>query len=176
MLKKHWSISWTFEQLSVIKTDQEFRAYAMSCKVETIERKDPIVKLEASESSIKDLFSNLFNEAKGFKYQITAKVLLKKYKLNGETEFAPDYFNWVTKTVINHRFILENYFQEILHLIDNWINKGSGWIVESIESQCINILTYRPLSRLFYISLPEKLKNPRKGLINIKKKDQKCFL
>ena len=82
----------------------------------------------------------------------------------------------MTKTVINHRFILENYFQEILYLIDNWINKGSGWVVESIESQYINILTYRPLSRLFYISLPEKLKNPRKGLINIKKKDQKCFL
>ena len=39
--------------------------------------------------SIKDLFSNLLNETKGFKNQITVKVLLKKYKLDGETEFAP---------------------------------------------------------------------------------------
>ena len=148
----------------------------MSYKVEIIERKDPIVQLEASESSIKDLFSNLLNETKGFKYQITANVLLKKYNLNGETEFAPDYFNSVTKTVINHRFRLENYFQEILYLIDNWNKKGSDWIVESIECQYINTSTYRPLSRIFKISLPEKLKNPRKGLINIKNKDQKCFL
>ena len=147
----------------------------MSYKVEIIERKDPIVQLEASESSIKDLFSNLLNETKGFKYQITANVLLKKYNLNGETEFAPDYFNSVTKTVINHRFRLENYFQEILYLIDNWNKKGSDWIVESIECQYINTSTYRPLSRIFKISLPEKLKNPRKGLINIKNKDQKCF-
>ena len=49
----------------------------MSYKVEIIERKDPIVQLEASKSSIKDLFSDLLNETKGFKYHITLKVLLK---------------------------------------------------------------------------------------------------
>ena len=97
----------------------------MSYKVEIIERKDPIVQLEASKSSIKDLFSDLLNETKGFKYQITVKVLLKKYKLNGEIEFALVYFNSVTKTVINHRFRLENAFQQILYLIDAWINKAS---------------------------------------------------
>ena len=51
-----------YEQLSVIKTDQAFRGYAMSYKVEIIERKDPIVQLEASKSVIKDLFSDLLNE------------------------------------------------------------------------------------------------------------------
>ena len=165
-----------YEQLSVIKTNQAFRGYAMSYKVEIIEKKDPIVQLEASKSSIKDLFSDLLNETKGFKYQITVKVLLKKYKLNGEIEFAPVYFNSLTKTVINYRFKLENYFQEILYLIDNWINKGSGWIVESIESQYINIPTYRPLSASSYTNLPVELRNPRKRLINVKNKDQRCFL
>ena len=81
------------EQLSIIKTDQAFSGYARSYKVEIVERKDPIVQLEASKLSIKDLFSNLINEMKGFKYQITVKVLLKKYKPNGEIEFAPVYFN-----------------------------------------------------------------------------------
>ena len=107
----------------------------MSYKVEIIERKDPIVQLEASKSSIKDLFSDLLHEIKDFKYQITVKILLKQYKHNGEIEFAPAYFNSLTKTVINHRFRLENSFQEILYMIDLWINKGSGWNVESIDSQ-----------------------------------------
>ena len=49
----------------------------MSCKVEIIERKSPIVQLEGSKSSIKDLFSDLLNETNGFKYQVTLKVLLK---------------------------------------------------------------------------------------------------
>ena len=132
-----------YERLSVIKTDQAFSGYARSYKVEIVERKDPIVQLEASKLSIKNLFSNLINEIKGFKYQITVKFLLKKYKPNGEIEFAPVYFNSVTKLVINHRFKLGESFQEILCMIDAWINEGSGWITESTESQNINILTYR---------------------------------
>ena len=65
--------------MSIIKTDQAFSGYARSYKVEIVERKDPIVQLEASKLSIKILFSNLINEIKGFKYQITVKVLLKKH-------------------------------------------------------------------------------------------------
>ena len=110
------------------------------------------------------------------KYQITVKVLLKEYKLNEEIEFAPVYFNSVTKTVINHRFRLENYFQEILYLTDVWINNRSGWNVESIEPQYISISTYRPLSGSFYMDLPVELRSLRKGLINIKSKDLKIFL
>ena len=68
-------------QLSIIKTDQAFSEYARSYKVEIVERKDPIVQLEASKLSIKNLFSNLINEMKGFKYQITVKVLLKNISL-----------------------------------------------------------------------------------------------
>ena len=63
---------------------------------------------------------------------------------------------------------LEHAFQEILYRIDAWINKGSGWIIESIESQYINISTYRPLVGSSYIDLSIELKHPRKGLINIK--------
>ena len=142
-----------YEHLRVIKTNQAFRGYGILYKVEIIERKDPIVQLEASKSSIKDLFSDLLNETKGFKYQITVKVLLKKYKLNGKIEFASVYFNSVTKAVINHRFRLENSFQEILYMIDVWINERSGWNVESFASQYINISTYRPLSESSYMNL-----------------------
>ena len=51
-----------YEQLSVIKTDQAFKGYAMSYKVKIVERKDPIVQLEASKLSIKNLFSDILNE------------------------------------------------------------------------------------------------------------------
>ena len=48
----------------------------MSYKVKITEKKDRILQLEASKSSIKDMFSDLLNETKGFKYHITVKVLL----------------------------------------------------------------------------------------------------
>ena len=162
--------------MSLIKTDQAFSGYAKSYNVETVERKDPIVPLEESKLSTKDLFSDLINGIKDFKYQNTVKVLLKKYNPNGEIEFAPVYFNSVTKLVINHRFKLNKSFQEILCRIDAWINKGSGWIAESIESQYINISTYKPLAGSYYIDLPIELHSPIKRLINIKNNDQKCFL
>ena len=50
----------------------------MNYKVKLVEERDPIRQLEASKSSIKDLFSDFLNERKGFKYQITLKVMLKK--------------------------------------------------------------------------------------------------
>ena len=61
-------------------------------------------------------------------------------------------------------------------MIDVWINNGSGWIIELIESQYINISTYRSLSGSSYMDLPVELRNPKKGLINIKNKDEKRFL
>ena len=46
-----------YEQLGIIKTDQVSSGYAMSYKVEKVEKKkDPVVQLEASRSIIKDLF------------------------------------------------------------------------------------------------------------------------
>ena len=54
----------------------------MSYKVEIINKKDPLAQLEASKSSIKDLFNDLLDEKEDFKYHITPKILPKKYKGN----------------------------------------------------------------------------------------------
>ena len=75
----------------------------------------------------------------------------------------------MAKTVINHRFKLESPFQKILYMIDVWI--GSGWNVESVEPQYINISTYRPLSGSSYMSLPVELRNPKK----VQKERSKMF-
>ena len=100
---------------------------------------------------------------------------MRKDKQNGEIEFAPVYFNSTTKTVINHKFDLDESFQEILYRIDNWTNEESCWIFESISPQYINISTYRLLIGSSFVKLPVELRNPRNGLINIKNNDQKCF-
>ena len=98
-----------------------------------MKKRDPTEQLEASKSSNKDLFSNLLDETKGFKYKITLKVMLKKYKPN----------------------------EEILYKIDSWISDGSGWIVELIKAQYINISTYRSLSRSSYVKLPVELRSQK---------------
>ena len=78
--------------------------------------------------------------------------------------------------MINHKFSVKDIFQEILQRIDNCINEGSGWIVELIKSQYINVSTYRPLSGSSYVKLPAELRSSKKGLINIKNDNQKYFI
>ena len=134
-----------YDELSITEVSKAFKRYARSYKVEIVDHKDPLVQLEASKSSIKDLFKDLLNEMKGFKYQITVAVLLRKEKGNGEIEYSSVYFNSMTKTVINSEFSLDKSFQEILYRIDNWINEGSGWVVESINGEYVNISMYSPL-------------------------------
>ena len=116
-----------FDELSIDKISKAFKRYARSFKIEIRDSKDPLVQLEDSKSSIKDLFEDLLDEIKGFKYQITVKVLLSKHKENRDIEFAVVYFNSTAKTVINSdKYMLDKSFQEVLYRIDNWINEGSG--------------------------------------------------
>ena len=107
-----------YKELNVIKTNHAFKGYAISYKVELVEKKDPFEQLEASKSSIKDLFCDFVNGTKGFQYQITLNAMLKKYKPK-KIEFTPLHFNSATKAVINHKFSLENAFQEIFYKTDN---------------------------------------------------------
>ena len=70
-----------YEELNVIKTNHAFREYAMSYKVELIFKKNPNKQKDVTKSSIKDLFNDLLNKTRGFKYQITLKVISKNTKV-----------------------------------------------------------------------------------------------
>ena len=84
---------------------------------------------------------------------------LSKEKINGDAEYTSVYLNSITKTIINldFEYSIDKSFEEILYRIDNWINEGSGWVVESINSEYINISKYAPLFGSSFIKLPDKL-------------------
>ena len=60
--------------------------------------------------------------------------------------------------------------------LDNWINEGSGWVIERVNDQYLNISQYAPLVGSSFIVLPGELRNPKKGLINLRNKDNTCFM
>ena len=86
------------------------------------------------------------------------------------------YFNSLLKTVINRRYHLNDSFEEILNLLDIWINEDSRWIIDKIEGLYINVANYEPLLGDSYIPLPKAINNSMKDLINLKNKDHKCFM
>ena len=75
------------DKLNVVKSLNAFRGYAKSYKVEIGDHKHPLVQLQASRSSIEDLFKDLLDEMKGFKYLITVAVWLRKANINGSIEY-----------------------------------------------------------------------------------------
>ena len=106
-----------YDELSIEKISKAFTRYARSYRTEIIDLKDPLVQLEPNKSSIKDLFKDLLVETNGFKYQITMKLLLRKYKVNGGIKF--DYIHFNSTTKINSEYGTDKYFQEILYKINN---------------------------------------------------------
>ena len=150
--------------------------YGRSYKIEIVDKKDVVVQLKGSEVVIKELFKDFLNELKDFKYQITLYVLLSEVKSNNETEYKSVYFNSLTKTVISDRYKLDDCFGEIIYGLETWVSHGSGWTVEEVISESLNISSYLPLSVSTYIKLPKELNHPMKGLINIQNDDNKCFL
>ena len=107
----------------------------------------------------KNLFEESLREKKGLRYIISVKITLKK----GINDNDP-------KTRLN------DSFEEILNLLDIWINEGSGWVIDEIKGLYINISNYEPLLGGSYIPLPKALNNSMKGLINLKNKDHQCVM
>ena len=132
-----------------------------------------------TESHLKDLLKTM----KGFKFIETLEVTFVKDSVDSKTGkrvsiYKTVFFNGKAKTItkaddIEHELNMSR--QEILNLIDKWVSEGSGWVIDRIDSHYLNITTYTPLHGSSYIELPTELRNLKKGLINMKNKDDKCF-
>ena len=72
--------------------------------------------------------------------------------------------------------LIEISEEEILNKIAEWISEGSNWVIDQVLDHYLNIINYQPLRGGSYLELPEELQNSKKGLINLKNDDNKCFL
>ena len=111
---------------------------------------------------------------KGFKFTETLEVTFEKDTIDSKTGkcvsiYKTAFFNGKAKTITKVDDIepeLNMSRKEILNVIDKWVSEGSGWVIDRIDSHYINIS---------YIELPTELRNSKKGLINMKNKDEECF-
>ena len=86
------------------------------------------------------------------------------------------YFTSKHKTIINNLDINESLSmnqQEIINKIAQWVSEGSGWTIQSVDNNYLNVVKYQPMRGSSYIELSEELRN--RGLINMKNIDNECF-
>ena len=123
---------------------------------------------------------------KGFKFIEMLEVMFSKKKVEkldsinkiNTIVYKTAFFNGKAKTItkandIEHKLSMSR--QEILNAIEKWVSEGSGWAINHIDSHYINVTNYQPLHGSSYLELPAKLRNSKKGLINIKNKHNECF-
>ena len=147
--------------------------------IKIINKNEPIIQLNSTIYGVAPLLKGQLNEMKGIKYIGSLKLTFKKTTVDANkkdtiTTFKTAYFNSKAKAIMNENEIngsIQTSDQEILNGISLWLSEGSGWTVESVSDQYINIMRYKRLKGSSYIELPPELRNPAKGLINLQSKD-----
>ena len=162
----------------VKQKSRALKNYAKSFEVTIVESRDPAKQLNYTRQYVLSTLEGILRKQEGLKENRSLYITLKKRKIengpNGpETfyEFKNVYFNSKAFTITNIDQIpkaLDQSSEEIENGVAVWISEGSGWTIEKILSDYVNIATYQPLRGSSYIPFPKELRNPRKGLINLK--------
>lgn len=107
-------------------------------------------------------------------------VFTAKYKRNvGEKDQIETMHFRTTNTIVYSTTDLVQLLKEtkgrIFAQLDDFEKRGSGWSLYEIEALELAVNRYVPFRGSSYLKLPDAIKN-REAVINVKNKDQKCFL
>ena len=160
--------------MQLLKT--ALKNYTKSYDVDIVDF-SPLKQLNETEKVVQDKLRLDLVKMKGLKATVTLKITFEKQK-EGEVITKTAFFNSKTNVILNEDDVSEmqqNASNQIINKIGNWLSEGSGWSIFSVDGHYVNLVQYTPLHGSSYIALLEELRNAKKGLINIKNKDNECF-
>ena len=130
--------------------------------------------------NIKTKVLNLINKQKKpikVKFILTCK-LIKENPATGQIDENSGYFHSNVEIITDSTDFYNSIIatiNQLLELIEQFQNQGTGWQFDQVEYFDINIDPFEPLSGSSYIPLPKKLSS-KKAIINVKnEKDHECF-
>ena len=114
---------------------------------------------------------------KGVKFQLALKISLRKDRPDGAEEYTDPVLRHKQETLLRASEIneaLDKAFPRVLELLEKWMQRGSGWAIDRVETLWLDIARYRPLRGGSYILLPAAVKN-KKAVVNVKNEDDHCL-
>ena len=160
--------------------NKALKGHAKSYQIELQDNLNPLNHFKKTRSLTESHLEDLLKTMKGFKFIETLEVTFEKDTIDSKTLkrvniYKTAFFNGKAKTItmvddIEHELNMSR--QETLNTIDKWVSEGSGWVIDRIDSHYLNVTLYKPLNGSSYIELPAELRNSKKGLINMKNKDE----
>ena len=131
---------------------------------------------------INETLVDFFTYHRNIKFKLVLVCMMEKHEVaqTGVFNIKEDKAYFSSKTFIN----LESdnvedlifYSKEtILGQMEAYTQKGSNWVFKEVVKFEIHTVEYNPNKGSSYIDLPSWIKN-KKAIVNIKNKDDKCFL
>ena len=169
--------------LQIKELNRALKGHAKSYEIELQDNLNPWNHFTKTRPQTESHLEDLLKTMKGFKFIETLELTFEKDTIDSKTGkrvsiYKTAFFNGKAKTITKVDDIEPERNmsrQEILNVIDKWVSEGLGWVIDRIDSHYLNVTLYKPLNGSSYIELPTELKNPKKGLINMKNKDEECF-
>ena len=155
--------------------NKALKGHAKWYEIELQDNLNPLNHFTKTRSLTESQLEDLLKTMKG-----TLEVTFEKDTIDSKTGkrvsiYKTAFFNGKAKTITTVDDIepeLNMSRQETLNTVDKWVSEGSGWVIDRIDSHDLNITLNKPLNGSSYIELPTELRNSKKGLINMKNKDE----
>ena len=161
--------------------NRTLKGHAKSYEIELQDNLNPLNHFTKTRPLTESHLEDLLKTMKGFKFIETLEVTFEKDTIDSKTGkrisiYKTAFLNGKAKTITKVDDIEpELNMSKIINVIDKWVSEGSGWVIDRIDSHYLNVTLYKPLNGSSYIELPTELRNSKKGLINMKNKDEQCF-
>ena len=159
----------------VVESDSALRNFANMYTIDGKDGFDPQSFMDGARENITGLLRNNRN--------IKVKLILKCYMISERDNLIKDFpfhsgieIN-VEGTNVNEIYttMIDTILERIANLINGSSGGGSGWIFYKIINLELHTVSYRPLRGNTWVSLPKELAD-KKAIINMKNKDNKCFM
>ena len=159
----------------VIESDSALRNFANVYTIDGKDGFDPQSFMDGARENITGLLRN--------KRNTKVKLILKCYMISERDNLIKD-FPFHSEIEINvegtneneiYTTMIDTILERIANLINGSSGGGSGWIFYKIINLELHTVSYRPLRGNTWIPLPKELAD-KKAIINMKNKDNKCFM
>ncbi|CAC5392367.1 unnamed protein product [Mytilus coruscus] len=142
------------------------------------EKYDLLRFLANTKTDVEEIIVSRLKKQKNVKWYVNARVEMVRDIDDGQQEKAHPHFrskSYISLQNESNDHNLNEAFQTINRVMEEFINKGSNWILNKVICLEVHTLPYSPIAGSCYMELPHKIKSAG-GIINIRNDDQKCFL
>ena len=113
----------------------------------------------------------------GVKFQLALKIQLRKDKPDGSEEYVSPEMRPKQGVALQNSEIdgaLNQAFPAVQETLEKWTQRGSGWMVEQLETLWLDIAKYQLLRGGSYVPLTAGVKR-KKAVVNVKNRDPHCL-